>query len=128
MYCILLEAGLLLQQERGDYIGARALFDQALKASPNDMATLNNMGLLLEEGFGDDDAAESIYKRAVEVDPRDVATLCNYGGFLKHAKGDGEAAVAMFKRAAAVDVELAKKCMKEQDKKMAASKAAQVDS
>jgi len=124
----LLQAGLLLQQERGDYIGARALFDQALKANPKDMATLNNMGLLLEEGFGDDDAAESIFKRAVEVSPNDVATLCNYGGFLKHTRGDGEAAVAMFKRAAAVDVELAKKCMREQDARIAARQAAQVDS
>jgi|SaaInl85LU_5_DNA_1037374.scaffolds.fasta_scaffold408988_1 tetratricopeptide (TPR) repeat protein len=46
------------------YPEARELLERALKDSPKDLATLNNLAVLLEDCIKDADEAETIYRYA----------------------------------------------------------------
>jgi tetratricopeptide (TPR) repeat protein len=58
----------VVQQKMGDFAGARASFDQAITASPNDPQCSFNRGAALEK-LGDFAGAMESYRRAVAIKP-----------------------------------------------------------
>ncbi len=85
------------QLAAGDAAGARALFEQAIAANPNDARAHLDLGLSLE-GLDDAAGAERAYRRAIEIDAT-LAEAHNNLGVLLREKDDLSASIEAFRAA-----------------------------
>jgi len=94
------DRGALLHLE-GDLEGAKAAYEEALEADPDNPAALNNLGFLLAQ-TGKVDEAAALYRRAIEVDPGSSMAKVNLGNLFASA-GDLGGAVAYLREAVVND-------------------------
>ena len=81
----------------GDYKGAIADLDQALKIDPKDAEVYNNRGSA-KGRMGDHKGALADYDRAIEINPKDVGAYNNRGNAKSHM-GDHKGALADYDQA-----------------------------
>lgn len=97
------EAETLLQ--KGDVEAARAKFEEAVAAQPDDARAYLGLGLC-DEALENFDAAEQAYRKAAEVDPT-LAEAHNNLGVLLRDKGELDKAIEELTRASELDPKLA---------------------
>lgn len=84
-----------------DWDAARAAYEEARGAKPENADALSALGVALEK-LGDAAGAEARYREALERDSAHAASLAALGALLE-AKGDAGGAVAAYERLVAVD-------------------------
>ena len=91
-------------RERGEARAAIACYEHALRAVPNNPATLNNLGLALEAA-GERERAFECYRRVLATDPAQPDALGNLGNAL-YEKQDYRGAAGAYARLFAIRREL----------------------
>jgi S1-C subfamily serine protease len=84
--------------KRGDYKGAIADYDQAIRLNPKLAPAYNNRGWLRDE-LGDKQGAIADYDQAIRLDPKFAVAYGNRG-FIRKALGDRQGAIADLQKAA----------------------------
>jgi Tfp pilus assembly protein PilF/MinD-like ATPase involved in chromosome partitioning or flagellar assembly len=82
---------------------AKALYERALMATPENAATLGNYARFLAKEGINPNATESMYERAIALDPKNAINLGNYAYFLWKKRRNIDAAEAMYTKALDID-------------------------
>jgi TolB-like protein/Tfp pilus assembly protein PilF len=95
-----------IKEERGDFEGAEAAYQRALKLSPNYSTAYNWYGVLLHDELGRFKEALSMFLRAAELDPFSANYVANVGHALE-SLGRFEEALVWLERSLELDPVLA---------------------
>ncbi len=91
------------KSNKGDYSGALADYDRAIKLKPNDSSSYTNRGFLKYETLSDYPGALTDYNQAIKLNPKS-AIAYNNRGLLKHKKlSDYQGALADYNQAIELD-------------------------
>lgn len=88
-----------LRAERGDYLGATALYQQAIEADPRNAHAIGQYAAHLRDLGGANDVVEQLYQQALTADPDHAGNLGNYAIFLWQQSREHERAQEYFHRA-----------------------------
>ncbi len=91
----------VVEQARGKYPEALALYDKAIAIRPDYSPPLNNAGVIYRE-IGDRIKAEEVIRKAIDLDPHNLAALINLASVLLD-RGDADEAIVLLERALAED-------------------------
>ncbi len=91
----------VVEQERGKYPEALALYDTAIAIRSDYSAPHNNAGVIYRE-IGDRIKAEEYIRKAIELDPNNLTALINLASILLD-RGDADEAIVLLERALADD-------------------------
>ncbi len=89
----------MLENERGNFTGARTAYEQLLAANPNFSIALNNLACLYSEQFNLLDRAYELARKARDLAPRDPASADTLGWIL-FKRGDYSWALSLLQNSA----------------------------
>jgi tetratricopeptide (TPR) repeat protein len=91
----------VVEQERGKYHEALALYEKAIAIRPDYSPPLNNAGVIYRD-LGNRAKAEEFIRKAVDLDPHNLAAVINLASVLLD-RSDADEAITLLERALAED-------------------------